>query len=41
MGAAALTGVSPRQFPLFKELLYNQDDVDLLPMWNRPIKASI
>ena len=29
-----------KEFPLFKELLYNQDDVDLLPMWNRLIKAS-
>ncbi|PSB27504.1 hypothetical protein C7B69_10755 [filamentous cyanobacterium Phorm 46] len=29
-----------KEFPLFKELLYNQDDVDLLPMWNRLIQAS-
>ncbi len=24
-----------KEFPVFKELLYNQEDVDLMPMWNR------
>jgi len=29
-----------KEFPLFKELLYTDKDVDLLPLWNRLIKAS-
>ncbi len=24
-----------KEFPLFKQLLYNQQDVELMPMWNR------
>jgi len=24
-----------KEFPLFKELLYNPQDVELMPMWNR------
>ncbi|MCY7385813.1 MAG: HD domain-containing protein [Microcoleus sp. CAN_BIN18] len=24
-----------KEFPLFKELLYNRQDVELMPMWNR------
>src|SRR4028118_143189 len=24
-----------KEFPLFKELLYNQQDIELMPMWNR------
>lgn len=27
-----------KEFPLFKELLYNPQDVELMPMWNRLIK---
>jgi guanosine-3',5'-bis(diphosphate) 3'-pyrophosphohydrolase len=29
-----------KEFPLFKELLYDQDDIHLSPMWNRLIKVS-
>lgn len=27
-----------KEFPLFKELLYNPQDVELMPMWNRLIE---